>query len=83
MKLHEIFTEQELTVVKSDLKQTTLVDPKTKITTIVPKDPNKPGMIQKDPSDPTGKKFLLDPKVNGEVDKSLTPGQKVMVKANL
>ena len=80
MKINEIasifLSEQELTVVNSDARQITLVDPKTKIQPIVPKDPNKPGMIQPDPDDATGKSFKLDMKSNGTVPKEIGPGAK-------
>jgi len=77
MRLFEI--NNELVVLATDDKNTTLEDPKTKVKTIIPKDPNKPGMIRKDPA---GKNLVLDKSTSGEVDNTIKPGQKVQVKQN-
>lgn len=77
MKISEILAEEDLVVVSDNNKETTLQDPKTKIKTIVQKDPNKEGYIKKDPTDPSGKKFVLDPKKEGPVNQNLKPGQTV------
>jgi hypothetical protein len=74
MKVIDIITEKQLTVVKNDLKATTLVDPATKIQTIIPKDPTKPGMISKDPATNSFKLNTQDP---GEVDQTIKPGDPV------
>lgn len=74
MRVIDIITEKQLTVVKNDLKATTLVDPATKIQTIIPKDPTKPGMISKDPATNSFKLNTQDP---GEVDQTIKPGDPV------
>ena len=75
MKLFEI--NDELVVLATDDKTTTLENPKTKVKTVIPKDPNKPGMIKKDP---TTQKLTLDQSTSGESDSTITPGQKVQMK---
>ena len=37
-------------------------------------------VIQKDPSDASGKRFVIDTSSNGEVDKGIQPGAKVVMK---
>jgi len=74
MRVIDIIKEKQLTVVKNDLKATTLVDPATKIQTIIPKDPTKPGMISKDPATNSFKLNTQDP---GEVDQTIKPGDPV------
>lgn len=69
-------SDEELVVLTSDNKSTTLENPKTKVKTIVPKDPNKPGMIRKDSEN----QMVLDKETTGNVDNSLKPGQKVIAK---
>ena len=80
MRMHELL-ENELDVMSAYDKQVTLKDPKTGIETKVPRDPKKPGVIQKDPSDASGKRFVINPGQNGEVDKGIQPGAKVVMKA--
>jgi hypothetical protein len=79
MRMYELL-ENELDVMSADDKQVTLKDPKTGIETKVPRDPKKPGVIQKDPSDASGKRFVIDTGSNGEVDKGIQPGAKVIMK---
>jgi hypothetical protein len=79
MRMYELL-ENELDVMSADDKQVTLKDPKTGIETKVPRDPKKPGVIQKDPSDASGKRFVIDTSSNGEVDKGIQPGAKVVMK---
>lgn len=79
MRIRELL-EQELDVMSADDKTVVLKDPKSGIETKIPKDPKKPGMIQKDPSDASGKRFVIDPKAAGEVDKGIQPGAKVVMK---
>ena len=74
MRVIDIIKEKQLTVVKNDLKATTLVDPATKIQTIIPKDTTKPGMISKDPATNSFKLNTQDP---GEVDQTIKPGDPV------
>jgi len=79
MRIQELI-EQQMDVVSADDKQVTVKDPKSGIETKIPRDPKKPGVISKDPSDASGKRFIIDPKASGEVDKGIQPGAKVVMK---
>lgn len=83
MKIYEIVNiaeQQEMDVIAADDQQVTVKDQITGIETKIPRDPKKPGVIQKDPKDPSGKKFIIDPEAEGEVDNEIKPGAKVMMK---
>lgn len=75
MKLYEVMGSQQLQVLATDDKETTLVDPATKVKTVIPKDPKKPGMIS--PNDKG--EFELKQKQNGPVAKELKPGDTVKI----
>ena len=75
MKLYEVMGSQQLQVLDTNDKETTLIDPKTKVRTVVPKDPKKPGMIS-----PNEKgQFELKQKQNGAVAKELKKGDTVNI----
>ena len=76
----QTIVEQEMDVIAADDQQVTVKDQKTGIETKIPRDPKKPGVIQKDQKDPSGKKFIIDPEAEGEVDNEIKPGAKVMMK---